>query len=257
MSKHPTLFDERQVRTGDGHKFVQEGPAGDLAELGQKVDQLEEELEQYERQQGKQPEADGTGAKLDALVATVHTLKGKCFTYLHLLRTMLGGKRLKPKAQAALGQEYIYDLTDMEAARWLGWERTSINGRRNQLSGGSMALPGTKAYPLVVKSTREYVDEEGRRRCLITGNRATAWQASLDLFHGGVQCETRCESCGMPIRWVRTPSGKRMPVDVPLHAPNKSQTLVTRAGVVHTAGAAEGYISHFATCPNANDHRRQ
>jgi hypothetical protein len=41
-----------------------------------------------------------------------------------------------------------------------------------------------------------------------------------------------CRSCGAAVVWIVTPAGKRMPVDVSTH------------------------VSHFATCPNAAQHRK-
>jgi len=54
----------------------------------------------------------------------------------------------------------IYDLTDMEAARLLSWERTSVNGRRKELV--DMGL----------------VRKAQVRRCHVTGNDVTAWKAA-------------------------------------------------------------------------------
>ena len=51
-------------------------------------------------------------------------------------------------------------ITDMELARELGWERTSINGRRNELA--NMCL----------------VVELEQRPCKITGRKAIAWVKS-------------------------------------------------------------------------------
>jgi len=51
-------------------------------------------------------------------------------------------------------------VTDMELAREMGWERTSINGRRNELS----------KLKLVV--------ELAQRPCKITGRTAIAWGKS-------------------------------------------------------------------------------
>lgn len=55
----------------------------------------------------------------------------------------------------------------------------------------------------------------------------------------------RCESCQAPIIWLKTVSGKNMPVD---RAPGVNSTMVFD-GDKHT--------SHFATCPNAAKHRRK
>lgn len=58
--------------------------------------------------------------------------------------------------------------------------------------------------------------------------------------------ETRCGSCGALIVWFKTAAGKRMPVN---------------AGTTKPSDAAhqldlKRHTSHFATCPNANDHRK-
>lgn len=61
----------------------------------------------------------------------------------------------------------------------------------------------------------------------------------------------RCRSCGAEIHWVRMMSGKKMPVDV------RHQTVVvehpTEPGLYITK---VGYTSHFATCPNTDQHRK-
>jgi hypothetical protein len=58
--------------------------------------------------------------------------------------------------------------------------------------------------------------------------------------------EVACRSCGAPIVWFRTKAGKRMPVDAATTKPTDAehQLDLTR------------HISHFATCPNADSHRR-
>jgi len=55
-----------------------------------------------------------------------------------------------------------------------------------------------------------------------------------------------CSSCGAKIVWFRTAAGKRMPVDEASTQPTdrEDQLDLTR------------HKSHFATCPNANKHRR-
>lgn len=82
----------------------------------------------------------------------------------------------------------------------------------------------------------------------------------------------KCRSCGAEIIWIRTASGKSMPCDaagisysevlLPGVKGNKILTLVTESGtIVRTefdpAGDKIGYTSHFATCPNANQHRKR
>lgn len=69
-----------------------------------------------------------------------------------------------------------------------------------------------------------------------------------------------CRKCGARIMWIRTKSGKNMPVDpqlidyvVPKDRTGKER-IVTPGGEVLAAektvgqGDGFGYISHFATC---------
>ena len=78
-----------------------------------------------------------------------------------------------------------------------------------------------------------------------------------------------CKSCGAEIIWIKMQSGKAMPVDYNQVTYWKktggSKKIVTPNGEV-LSGEIEGdlntatgvgYISHFATCPNANQHRRR
>ena len=55
----------------------------------------------------------------------------------------------------------------------------------------------------------------------------------------------QCSSCGADIVWFRTKNGKRMPVD-------ESTTKPTDAE--HQLDLSR-HKSHFATCPNADQHR--
>lgn len=71
-----------------------------------------------------------------------------------------------------------------------------------------------------------------------------------------------CRYCGEQIMWIRTKSGKNMPVDTPIISYRRPEAgmkakdkIVTQQGDVVSAditdsGKAEGfgYISHFATC---------
>ena len=82
----------------------------------------------------------------------------------------------------------------------------------------------------------------------------------------------KCRSCGAEIIWIKMASGKAMPCDVakisysenllPGVSGDDVLTLVTDHGtIVRTvfdpAGDKYGYTSHFATCPNANLHRKR
>ena len=54
-----------------------------------------------------------------------------------------------------------------------------------------------------------------------------------------------CRSCGAPITWLRTRSGKRMPADDPGRVLTENQLFDLKA-----------HVSHFATCPQAAAHRK-
>lgn len=78
--------------------------------------------------------------------------------------------------------------------------------------------------------------------------------------------QSACRSCGAAIYWTKTAKGKAMPVDV---KPDKQGRLVlysTDSGIQsrHEDDAPKyavrscqdrRYISHFATCPDAKEHR--
>lgn len=72
-----------------------------------------------------------------------------------------------------------------------------------------------------------------------------------------------CRSCSAPILWVEMPSGKMNPLDVYPQPTGDwaidDRSTPPKAGrIVRDPNAAEpvlGYVSHFATCPNAKTHR--
>lgn len=72
---------------------------------------------------------------------------------------------------------------------------------------------------------------------------------------------TTCKSCGAEIIWVKTRGGKAMPLDA---KPEKRMVLVGFEGAqvgdqdpTPIAEVQDTYLSHFATCPNADQHRRK
>lgn len=75
---------------------------------------------------------------------------------------------------------------------------------------------------------------------------------------------TDCRSCGAPIRWARTSTGKRMPVDaepnpdgnVTLIPPLESADFPLAVVSSERDPSVIRYTSHFATCPNADAHRK-
>ena len=72
---------------------------------------------------------------------------------------------------------------------------------------------------------------------------------------------TTCKSCGKRIFWARTEKNTMMPVDaepaddgnVMLH---EGIAFIVRSGDLFADGELK-YKSHFATCPNAKQHRRK
>lgn len=81
---------------------------------------------------------------------------------------------------------------------------------------------------------------------------------------------SECKSCGAAIEWVKTKGNKPMPLDPERVRIRRSAggnvLVVTDAGEVVRGVPAEegslgldevsGRVSHFATCPAANAHRR-
>jgi hypothetical protein len=72
--------------------------------------------------------------------------------------------------------------------------------------------------------------------------------------------DAKCQSCGAPIRWAKTTTGRRMPLDAqPVSNGNVVLTdggtlAVPRNDELHSGSPR--YRSHFATCPDAAKHRK-
>jgi hypothetical protein len=61
----------------------------------------------------------------------------------------------------------------------------------------------------------------------------------------------RCRSCNAKIIWLLTKNLKPMPVDADTVEPGDTElNLQTKSNPEGT------HISHFSTCPNANQHRK-
>jgi len=56
--------------------------------------------------------------------------------------------------------------------------------------------------------------------------------------------EVPCRSCGELVVWMKTKNGKNMPVN--------AKTAKFGDALFDSS---KGHVSHFATCPNANEHR--
>ena len=79
----------------------------------------------------------------------------------------------------------------------------------------------------------------------------------------------KCRSCGQQVIWIKTVAGKNMPCNpqlVTYRQGDGKEKIVTPNGEVLSgelvgAGTQDatgvGYISHFATCPNAARHRKK
>ena len=78
----------------------------------------------------------------------------------------------------------------------------------------------------------------------------------------GISRIVPCRSCKAPMFWAATSSGKKMPLDAkPLESMSgkDSHGVVAfgiRAGVASKAYHGAKYTSHFATCPDADEHRK-
>lgn len=78
----------------------------------------------------------------------------------------------------------------------------------------------------------------------------------------------RCSSCGAPITWAVTTTGKRMPVDAEpapngnveltplLSAFNREPTEATVHAQRPLGHEGPLHLSHFVTCPQADEWRR-
>jgi hypothetical protein len=71
----------------------------------------------------------------------------------------------------------------------------------------------------------------------------------------------KCRSCEAPMRWVVTGRGRRMPVDFDPHEDGNvvvdanGRAEVYRETPMTIDSGSTVHFSHFATCPNAGEHR--
>jgi len=94
-----------------------------------------------------------------------------------------------------------------------------------------------------------FLEVENVHRCLV------AYLALMRMHEAKIEGEsghkplqlTKCRSCQAGIVWLKTKSGKNMPVDAD----------TWKQGDPHLFNPDIGHISHFATCPNADDHRKR
>jgi hypothetical protein len=75
---------------------------------------------------------------------------------------------------------------------------------------------------------------------------------------------TECKSCGAAITWAKTIKGRPIPLDA--RPSPRGNVIISEEGValVYRDSSAIApryadeprYLSHFATCPNADTHRK-
>lgn len=77
---------------------------------------------------------------------------------------------------------------------------------------------------------------------------------------------SKCRSCGATIDWVVTEAGKKIPVEgerLNISDLGIGSVIVTDSGKVirvteiNQRGSWRGRVSHFATCPQANEWRQR
>jgi len=64
-----------------------------------------------------------------------------------------------------------------------------------------------------------------------------------------------CRSCNARIVWSRTSANKAMPLD--FNSVSEQGRQRAAAGDPLAYSAAAGHVSHFASCPNAPQHRNR
>jgi hypothetical protein len=67
-----------------------------------------------------------------------------------------------------------------------------------------------------------------------------------------------CRSCGAPITWAITDKRRRIPLDPEPNPAGNIRLDLTHAHILTKGETYYGprYMSHFATCPNAAQHRK-
>lgn len=66
-----------------------------------------------------------------------------------------------------------------------------------------------------------------------------------------------CRSCGAPIRWENTVTGRKMPLDAePVLEVGRGVFSLNEDDLLVAEAARPLFRSHFATCPNADEHRK-
>lgn len=67
----------------------------------------------------------------------------------------------------------------------------------------------------------------------------------------------QCKSCGASIQWMVSEGGKKIPIDADPSPDGNLILFGTGAHPVPKLWTGDRYKSHFATCPNAAQHRKR
>lgn len=74
------------------------------------------------------------------------------------------------------------------------------------------------------------------------------------------QATKNCKSCGAPVLWCMSQHNRAMPVDVEKVYGGNIELVTELEGitalVVKPAGDVERWVSHFSSCPQADEHRK-
>lgn len=71
----------------------------------------------------------------------------------------------------------------------------------------------------------------------------------------GVITNDHCRSCDAPIQWVKSTKNKWMPLNT-VEVTEGVRFVVDQEGIAWSTVVGPGFMSHFATCPNAAKHRK-
>lgn len=131
-----------------------------------------------------------------------------------------------------------------------------------QDSTGRLAVLGAGFALLEVRGALLGIKAElAELRALMTSPTITARRDSMSAtlaalssnLPSGVDKISQCRSCDAPVMWCGTRRGKKMPVDA---RPDPDGDLgIDKNGIAGHGIAGPKYTSHFATCPDASEHR--
>ncbi len=146
----------------------------------------------------------------------------------------------------AKGVDSIAEATATE--RGLG-----VTVHRPDYSKGGRAAPLARNSLIVADADRVVAFWDGQSRGTAdTIGKAEKAGVELEVYRLRQEPDPgTCKSCGAAILWVPTQTGRPMPLDA---AGQRRIVLGQHTGIAHVLMS---YTSHFATCPQAGQHRRK